>query len=295
MSEFSAKVICDSITEQGSRLTTMEWTYPRFIHSEIMTHRDRARNAASSRAIPWPKMMERITEHPVTPIHWGVEQRGMQSGEELPPELAAYAEELWLQARDAAVKYADMIHNIGRTYANIVNLGDDAPVRDIKIHKSLPNRITEPWMWITVVMTASEWNNLWRLRVHKDAERHFQKIAGMAQEALEESIPNKLSHGDWHLPYISDEECDDNGYDTTLVDWRKISTARCARVSYLTQDGKRDLVKDIQLFDRLVQGSGFGHWSPHEHVATPATPDVRSGPFRGWLQYRKFFPNECAK
>lgn len=291
---FEAKVICDSITQQGSRITTMEWTYPRFIHSEIMTHRDRARNAASSRAIPWPVMMERILDHPVIPIHWGMEQQGMQSGDELPPQLRDYASQLWLEARRAAVDYADKIHNIGSAYAAY---SGDNQFRGIKIHKSLPNRITEAWMWITVVMTATEWRNLWRLRVHEDAERHFQLIAGTAQEALEKSNPRELQHGEWHLPYVPEADSGDvslNPSDWDGTDWRKVATARCARVSYLTHDGVRDVSKDLDLFERLVRGSGFGHWSPHEHIATPATPDVRSGPYRGWLQYRKFFSNECG-
>lgn len=286
---FDAKIIKDSITEFGDRLTTMEWTYPRFIHSEIMTHRDRARNAASSRAIPWPKMMERITENPVVPIHFGMEQRGMQSGEALPPELQEFAELLWLEARDSAVKYADALHNIGRSYANNT---DDEQFKDIKIHKSLPNRITEPWMWITVIMTATNWQNLWRLRCHEDAEVHFQKIAGMARDAMKASEPKVLKHGEWHLPYVDEVTGPFNGW---FRDWRKVSTARCARVSYLTHDGKRSVTKDLELFERLVTGSGFGHWSPHEHVATPGTSECKSGPYVGWLQYRKFFQNECAK
>ena len=150
-------------------------------------------------------------------------------------------------------------------------------------------------MWITVVMTATEWENLWRLRLHPDAEVHFQEIAGIAKLALMDSVPKKLDHGDWHLPYVDIRECLEYSPRNWDVDWRKISTARCARVSYLTQDGKRDTSKDLELFERLVQGSGFGHWSPHEHIATSATPDVKSGPYRGWLQYRKFFINENVK
>ena len=165
---FEAKIIKDSITNHGSRLTTMEWTYPRFIHAEIMTHRDRARNAASSRAIPWPKMMERIVDHPVVPLKFLMEQRGMQGGEELSDFLQDFAEELWLSARDKAVEHANELHNIGKTFVEqVYNLhpkhatneyfGGKKPTDDelealskIKIHKSLPNRITEPWMWITV-------------------------------------------------------------------------------------------------------------------------------------------------
>ena len=294
---FEAKIIKDSITEFGDRLTTMEWTYPRFIHAEIMTHRDRARNAASSRAIPWPKMMERIKENPVVPIHFGLAQRGMQSGEALPPELQQLAEETWVEASKSAMQYADAIHNIGKHYEKTKG---DSQFVDFKIHKSLPNRITEPWMWITVVMTATNWANLWRLRCHEDAEVHFQEVAMMARKAYEASEPTILTHGDWHLPYVDEVDASEVYYNgigdgPADMDWRKVSTARCARISYLTHDGKRSVTKDLDLFERLVQGSGFGHWSPHEHVATPGTSDCKSGPYVGWLQYRKFFQNECAK
>lgn len=266
---YYAKVIADSTNNFGNRITTLEVRYPRFIHSEIMTHRDRARNSASSRAIPWPKMMERVVEDPVIPIKFGSEQRGMQTGDGIDNEAEAI--KIWLEARDDAVRHADRLAKLG-------------------VHKSLCNRITEPWMWIVVVMTATKWNNLFRLRVHEDAEIHFQKIASMMQEVLAKSQPQEISLGKWHLPYVSAEESEDK-----TIDWPKVSTARCARVSYLTHDGKRDINKDIELFDRLCNGSGFGHWSPHEHPATPTTPDVTSGPYRGWIQYRKFFPNECAK
>lgn len=267
---YAAKIIKDSINE--TRLSTLVITYPRFIHAEILTHRDRARNSASSRAIPWPKMMAAITGNPVIPIRWGSEQKGMQTGGEIDsPEEAT---RIWLEARDNAVKSAMQLAELG-------------------VHKSLVNRITEPWMWITVIMTATNWKNFFRLRVHPDAEIHFQKIAGMIKMALEENVPTPLKTGDWHLPFVQDEE-KERGV-LTLDTLKKISVARCARVSYLTHEGKRDIAKDLELFERLVQGSGFGHWSPHEHVAQAlGDGEKRSGPFVGWKQYRKDFANESG-
>lgn len=272
---FYAKIITDSKTIFNNRLTTMEVRYPRFIHSEILTHRDRARNSASSRAIPWPKMMERIENEPVIPIRFGSEQKGMQTGGEI--NDVETARKVWLEARNDAVKHAKKLADLG-------------------VHKSICNRLTEPFMWITVVMTATHWQNLFRLRVHEDAEIHFQKIAGMMKDALSASEPKVVEFGNWHLPYVDMDTIRDvngAGYNKRYA-LAEISTARCARVSYLTHDGKRDFRKDLELFETLCSGSGFGHWSPHEHPATPATPDVRSGPYRGWLQFRKFFQNECA-
>ena len=158
---YQVKIIADSLAPCGKRLTTITARYPRIIHSEVLTHRDRERNSASSRAIPWLVMCEQIQNHPFVPLAWGLEQSGMQMGEPIPPELAEYANKLWLEARDAMVDYANSIANIGETYNRHHRLtsGPRPEYEDIKIHKSLPNRLTEPWMYITVVMSATEWEN----------------------------------------------------------------------------------------------------------------------------------------
>ena len=288
---FEVKIIADSITSAGKRLTTLTATYPRFIHAEIMTHRDRERNAASSRAIPWTTMKRMITDDPVVPIKWGMENKGMQTGEEIPERMRPLAESLWLESLSWSMYYADLLANIGKTFASrhsgLALPGDE----DIRIHKSLPNRLTEPWMWITVVMTATEWNNFFRLRCHEDAEIHFQKIANMIRDARDASTPELLNDGDWHLPFIQPDERKDTSLDIEVL--KQASVARCARVSFLQHDGTKSIVKDIDLFNRLATGSGFGHWSPHGHVAKAmAEPNVRSGPFCGWCQYRKEFANE---
>ena len=295
---FEVKVICDSIAPCGKRLTTITSTFPRIILSEVNTHRDRCRNAASSRAIPFIKMRESIRQDPFIPIAWGLEQSGMQAGDAIPPELAELAEQLWLQACESAQRYAKMIHNIGTTY-NDLNTVQRPEFAEVKIHKSIPNRLVEPWMWCTQVMSATEWNNFFRLRCHPDAEVHFQKIANMIKDALAASTPiernGKGEPESWHLPFILPEDWDwtrteaKDFVDTAMGMLKRISTARCARVSYLTHEGKRDPSKDLELFDRLVQGSGFGHWSAHEHIAEACDTLERSGPFIGWKQFRKEF------
>lgn len=294
---YQVKMIADSLAPCGKRLTTITARYPRIVHAEIMTHRDRERNAASSRAIPSHVMSEAIKNHPFVPLMWGLEKSGMQMGEQVPPELTALANELWLEARDKMVEYAKAIANIGETFNDTYPGEAKAEWQDIRIHKSLPNRLTEPWMWITVVMSATEWKNFYRLRCHPDAEIHFQKIAGMMRDLHEQSKPTPLDAGNWHLPFIwpSDwidaaELVDTREQQVTLI--KNISVARCARVSYLTHEGKRSLDKDIELFDRLIGGSGFGHYSPHGHVACACKDLIRSGPFIGYSQYRKEFPLE---
>lgn len=226
---FYCKVILDSISQQQKRLTTVKIRYPRFIHSELLTHRSFARNSASSRAIPWPKMMAAITGDPVIPIRFGSEQKGMQTGGEI--ENSERAVMVWLEARDNAIRLAGELAFLG-------------------VHKSICNRLTEPFMWIVVVVTATEWKNFFRLRCHPDAEIHFQKIAGMIRESLGASRPETLTDGEWHRPYVTGapdvSEVEKWVAETYAPEHRddplnRISTARCARVSYLTQDGQHDL------------------------------------------------------
>ena len=243
--QISARILAHSIAPCGAEVATMEWIYPRFIHSEIMTHRGLSKNAASSRAIPIKKMLARIEKDPVIPMVWGKNQKGMQGGDELIGGDRAEAKQVWLDARDKAVYHAAQLDELG-------------------LHKQIVNRITEPWMWITIIVSATSWENVWGLRCHPDAEPHFQVLAKKARDALEASMPRALSAGEWHLPLIDwDDEIDKS---IKPDDLPKISLARCARVSYLTHDGKRDLAADLDLYDRMAVQDPK-HASPAEHVA----------------------------
>lgn len=155
------------------------------------------------------------------------------------------------------------------------------------VHKQIANRLLEPFMWHTVVVTATEWDNFWHLRCHKDAQPEIRKAAEAMKAAYDQSQPVEREMGDWHLPYLNLADRDELGTTNEMV---KVSAARCARVSYLTQDGRKDYAEDIRLHDRLV---GSGHMSPTEHPATPTDrPREQSGNFYGWEQYRKSLPRE---
>lgn len=269
---YEAKILADSISLDRNRLTTFEITYPRFVHSELMTHRLFSRNSASSRAIPIQKMIERIQDDPVLPVWWGKNQAGMQANEELPDEQIALCRNDWLFARDAAIKRAMDMHKRG-------------------LHKQIVNRLLEPWMWITVIVSATEWENFFHLRCHPDAQPEIQKIAYMMRDAYLINNPRKFLVDEpipWHLPLINQEDLESwAACELSDMDLVKIGVGRCARVSYLTHDGKRDPQADIDLCGRLATS---GHWSPFEHVATP--DPGRHGNFIGWRQYRKDFENE---
>jgi thymidylate synthase ThyX len=284
MTTITAKIIADSVSENCPRLTTMELMYPRCIHGEFMTHRVFSRNASSSRAIPVNKQIQMIIDDPFVPIHWGVNEKGMQATTEAPDGVASHpsygdypVKELWLKARDEAVEMAKAFNESG-------------------YHKQLVNRLLEPFSHIKVVVTATEWDNFFELRLHKDAEPHMQLLAQAMKKAMDESTPKELGDDLWHLPYITQEDWDEylylSRYDTIEI-LRKISTSRCARVSYLTQDGKRsNHSDDIILFDRLV-GSVPRHSSPTEHIASPMPYTSKNfdaslqGNLRQWKQFRK--------
>lgn len=277
---YAAKIVLDSINEVGDRLTTMEVTFPRFVLAEFNTHRVFSRNSASSRAIPFEKQLARIRDDPFVPVYWGKNQPGMQASVELEGTEREMAVEDWLKARDDVVGHALELYHAG-------------------VHKQTVNRLLEPWMWHTVIVTATEWSNFFALRANEMAQPEIRVIAEMMLQLYETSEPQTVKRDEWHMPYIQPAEADwarENPEDAG-----KISAARCARVSYLTHDGKRDLGADLTLYERLVTG---GHMSPLEHVATPHRfyddgggevwlgDSPWCGNFHGWKQLRKFTANE---
>lgn len=281
---YQTRILKDSIAPCGKRLVTWELTYPRFVHAELMTHRLFSRNSASSRAIPVEKLMARIQEDPALPKWWGRNQAGMQAREELPPDLRLQAEELWLKARDLMLDVAGQLGALG-------------------LHKQLANRLIEPWMFITVIVSATEFDNWFHLRTHKDAQPEIAWVAKSMWEQYREHEPTPLVAGSWHLPLIDGEDRIEAakrlGRDESSPEvvglLKKVAVGRCARVSYLTHDGKRDLDKDVELHDRLCSGPATGepgHWSPFEHVAMALAEPGGSGNFIGWFQYRKEFVHE---
>lgn len=262
----SAKIIADSINPAGNRITTLVVRFPRFILAEFNTHRLFSRNAASSRAIPTSRIIDQVEKDPAMPVHWGKNQSGMQALAELSPADQPVAETIWLQARNnAVIKAREML--------------------SINVHKQIVNRLLEPWMKVSVLVTATEWANFFKLRCHPDAQPEMQKLACEIRDAMNESVPSFLNPGEWHLPF------GDRCGDLSEQDRLKVATARAARLSYETFDGEIDYQKDFSLHDGLASS---GHWSPFEHAAVALKGDVEIGNFRGWKQYRKFFQGEAG-
>jgi hypothetical protein len=290
---------------------TIRMRYPRIIHGEIMTHRKFSRNARSSRAVPVKTMLNEVRTMPFIPWHWGANQKGMQAGAEC-NELVALSdlfphadsdnlvtrEEAWLRASDAAADAATAF-------------------MDANYHKQIPNRLLEPFAWIDTLITSTDWSNFLWLRDHKDAEPHLQDLARLVQKAINAAKIDDLYHGEWHLPYITVQDrilCSLPVIDSL----RKISAARCARISYKPFNGDASYEAELERYESLVTSDRV-HASPTEHQATPDEVETWGntdwvyaeklgidldkikwhrpslhGNLNGWIQYRKMIPNEHA-
>lgn len=252
---YDVRVETDTVDSCAGRITTVVATYPRIIHSEVMSHRRITKNASSSRAIPARKMLQQVKDFPFVPLRFGAAQPGMQ----MSSRNIETAETCWVEAKNNVLRQAEELIDAG-------------------VHKSIINRMLEPWSWITVVMTATEWNNFFHLRRHDDADIHIHLLADLIYDAITKSQPRESS---CHMPFIEPEIIRDFEFD----DLANISAARCARVSYLGHDGTKSVVRDLALAKKLRGGSGgIGHWSPFEHFAKS---DIWSdSPYLGWQSYR---------
>lgn len=279
-----ATVIADSVSPREHRLTTMEIQFWRPVLAEFNTHRDLSRNSASSRAIPVAKQIERIKTHPAGPLVWAAEQRGMQGGDEITGDNRRMAADAWWEAKQAALGAAE----------ELVMLG---------VHKSIANRLLEPFMWHRVIVSSTRWENFFEQRCSPLAQPEIRQVAEFMRAALEASEPQFVDYDEWHLPYVGD---DPDTLDALAGEWSdapapwipaaQASAARSARVSYLTHEGQRDVSKDMDLYHGTRDGSRHGlitaeppHWSPLEHPATPSRTHDRAylpGNFDGWLQLR---------
>lgn len=252
-----ATVLLDSVSPAGARLTTLEVTMPRIVLCEFSRHRMFSFNSASSRAIPVGKFLQQVEQSPYIPQAWGTNRAGMVAGAPLGPEAAAQAEAEWLAARDAAVARA----------RRLVELG---------VHKETTNRLLETFAWVTVVVSSTTWSNFFAQRCAADAHPDIRAVAVRMQVSLAESTPVRRY---WHMPLLPDiDALAAASYQLDAL--KKISVARCARVSYLNHDGVRDPQKDLELYWRLAKGM---HYSPLEHVACWGQG---TGNFQGWDQYR---------
>lgn len=230
MNNYNCEIIADSKNPQGDRITTMKITFPRFVLAELNTHRMFSRNSASSRAIPFKKMVKMVTENPFIPLAWQKDHKGMQGTDYFTSEWdIKQRNNNWLFAKDAAISTAKLLNEKNG------------------VTKQLCNRLLEPFMWHTVILTSTEFSNFFKLRCpqyrlfdenmpinfksKKDirkyimqvgdstdevdrmtevdwlkmnksqADIHIQAIAELMWDSYNESTPKELEAGQWHIPF----------------------------------------------------------------------------------------------
>ena len=311
-SNITAKIICDSISETGKRITTLELEYNRFLHCELLTHRMLSKNCSSSRAIPIEKMLGYIENNMAVPVYLGRNKSGMQAVEEIEDKEPALR--FWKNSFVGVKSTVNLLTKLG-------------------LHKQIANRLTEPYQMMKVVVTATEWDNFFNLRIDKDAQPELVMLADKMFNAMQDSSPKTLKAGQWHLPYVDSIEYTegDGGYGEhknnqwyhiegngiALEDAIKISVASCAAVSYRTEN--MTLAKADKIFDMLINAENL-HSSPFEHVAKPIivcdedyenishmtgtwdggithmkrSGELCSGNFTGWVQYRHLLDNNTC-
>lgn len=299
----SATIVKDSISAHGNRVTTFELEYPRYIHAQVMTHRMFSRNSASSRAIPINRCIELSQTVSTCPDAWPINKAGMQPDGFLDESKALEAEAAWAQAHCATIA----------AVRSLVELG---------VHKEITNRLLEPFQHIKVVLTSTDFSNALYVRTHGDTQSSTNQLFKLIYKLLNNSTPELLYEGEWHLPYIEtrrDENglldyLDDDGCRLELATAKAISASCCAQVSYRRLNKTED--KALDIYSKLV-GSDPLHASAFEHQATPMSDHewqtrlgfseimrdfgydehgvLYLGNFKGWIQFRKTLYNECYR
>lgn len=275
-----AKVIADSTNEMNAtRITTMQIRVPRMILAEFNTHRNFSRNFASSRAIPAKKTRAEVLENPMMPVYWGANQSGMSAKVELEGWRKTVAQMVWKSASLFASFHHWILEKVG-------------------LHKQTANRIIEPYLSVTGVVTSTEWNNFFKLRINEMAQPEMQCLATAMKTALDNSEPKMLKTGEVHLPYIDEEEFATHGKQNAI----KMSVARCCRTSYNNMLGfKSQPEEDIKLFERAITNE---HWSPTEHISFVPFPNLNrrvalknnlERNLEGWCQLRGMLDNAEGK
>ena len=337
MTTVSSKTILRSrnVADPENRvLSTLLMRYPRWIHAEQRTHRiisleegleflqptpslmadpNLSRNAASSRAIPVEKLIADMIADPAIPLFWGANQKGMQAGAEcnalvfapvpmsfggqhlqLVENKGRTREEAWLNAMELAIMSARAFAAAG-------------------YHKQIVNRLLEPFTHITVLVSATEWDNFLELRDHGDAEPHIRLLSQEVRKCLAEPA-QELEPGEWHLPFMAEDDpiwkelyASDMSQAEAQEAALKVSAARCASTSFKTVEGfDMTLDRALAVFDKLATSAPL-HASPFEHIAQAdhvyepqrkrdflmrhdwGNADKHRN-FVGWMQYRAMLP-----
>lgn len=310
MGKITAEIVGHSLSPQGDELISVLCTFPRIILAEVNTHRMLSKNTSSSRAIPFNKMVESVQNDPFIPIAWQKEHKGMQGSEYIVDkrEIAELRKE-WINARNSALVSAMRLNN--HTLDNVDNRKSD-------VTKQLCNRLLEPFMWTTMLITGpkSGWGNFFELRcpqyfdgintyyskvgfsglpgkpdmpeewwrsINKgQAEIHIMDLAEKIYDAVNESFHTQILPTMWHVPFRKKINELYPEVENDSEDIVKISVSMAARASYTVVGTEKILTKEehISLHDRLLTQDP-PHSSPMEHCCLCVSEEEYNNSFKG--------------
>ncbi len=292
----TAKVLAKSVSPQGKIVCTWEVVVHRYVWAQMLTHRDLSRNAMSSRACSVPKMQEALT---AVPIHWGKHQSGMQAYEEA--ESMVYFQGEYYTREQA--------WDLGKQFSSELAMA----FHEADYAKQIVNRITEPYQMIKAVITSTDMDNFYWLRIANDPQYEIREVGRKMKESFDQAEARALFEGEWHVPYVvTDLDGEGNvhyysqeGEELTAEEAKQVSASSIAQVSYRDIDSSKD--KASTVFTKLGVGTDRVHSSPFESVLTPMTEDTTfetegvtalhkvkgfmSGNSAGWIQMRHLIPN----
>lgn len=237
--EPEVSILSDTLTPSGKRITTFFLTFWRPLLPQITRHRVFSFSVQSSRAIPVNKLLEQVKTKPWGPSHFGKNQSGMVALEDFTnPNELAMAKAIWIGASVGAQLSASNLNSMG-------------------VHKQVVNRLLEPFIPVNMILTGSDFNNFFKLRMASDSQPEMIELATSMFNHYNDSKPEEKNH----LPYLDSSIL--AKYNTDEVLEALICGARCARVSYAPYGSlTADCHKDMILAKKLIT---LGHFSPFEH------------------------------
>lgn len=275
------QIIKDSINEAGARVTTIGVRAPKFLDAQFEKHRQfvqdyskltgfmdsdttpMAKSASSSRAMTGLKTTEQVAGQPYIPEMIGhLQKAGMQPDGYFKYKTLKEIQEIIREMATVNASYVQKLYEQGVT-------------------KEIANRYIEPYMMSEFIITATEFDNFIELRADNEhAQIQIRQIANMVKVLREVHEPTKLKTGEWHIPLV-----DDLGDNYTIEEKILISSARCARKSYMT---KRivEIEKDLELGIILRESL---HLVPYEHQAQATESNeytTEMFPYKGWIPAR---------
>lgn len=161
-----------------TKIVTLKVVMPRCILAEAKTHRilsdtdegteilvipggginddnNLSKNSASSRAIPYNKVLNSVMTNPFFPIAWQKDHKGMQGTE-------YWKEEIFI-GKDHNMKQVDVLNNQWDCLKRQAVL-ESSLLHNMGATKQIANRALEPYMYHTVLITATELENFFNLR-----------------------------------------------------------------------------------------------------------------------------------